>query len=106
MRIAYRLIFVFLLAAIVWLAYASVAPKRSPVSSAAPVTLPAPAQPGAVGAFDLASSSSDTRFSCDGRTMCTQMRSCEEAKYFLKNCPGTKMDGNHDGIPCQIQWCR
>jgi len=44
-------------------------------------------------------------FKCDGRTFCSQMTSCEEAKYFLNNCPNTKMDGNHDGIPCEEQWC-
>ena len=44
-------------------------------------------------------------FRCDGRTMCSQMTSCAEAKYFLRNCPGTKMDGNHDGVPCEQQWC-
>lgn len=44
-------------------------------------------------------------FACDGRTMCSQMRSCAEATYFLKHCPGTKMDGNHDGVPCEQQWC-
>jgi len=44
-------------------------------------------------------------FSCDGRTYCSQMRSCEEAKYFLNHCPNTKMDGDHDGIPCERQWC-
>lgn len=44
-------------------------------------------------------------FRCDGRTRCTQMTSCAEARYFLANCPGVKMDGNHDGVPCQDQWC-
>lgn len=44
-------------------------------------------------------------FRCDGRTRCTQMRSCEEAVYFLNNCPNTEMDGDHDGIPCESQWC-
>ena len=44
-------------------------------------------------------------FRCDGRTHCAQMTSCEEAKYFLANCPGVKMDGNRDGIPCEQQWC-
>ena len=44
-------------------------------------------------------------YQCDGRQYCSQMRSCDEAKYFLKNCPNTKMDGNHDGIPCEEQWC-
>jgi len=42
---------------------------------------------------------------CDGRTHCSQMRSCEEATWFLKNCPGVEMDGDHDGVPCQQQWC-
>jgi cold shock CspA family protein len=46
-----------------------------------------------------------TSFRCDGRTHCSQMTSCEEAKFFLKNCPGVKMDGNGDGIPCEQQWC-
>jgi hypothetical protein len=45
------------------------------------------------------------RFKCDGRTYCSQMTSCAEAKYFLQNCPGTKMDGNNDGVPCEKQWC-
>ncbi len=44
-------------------------------------------------------------YSCDGREHCSQMTSCDEAKYFLRNCPNTKMDGNNDGIPCENQWC-
>jgi hypothetical protein len=45
-------------------------------------------------------------FTCDGRTTCSQMTSCEEATYFLQNCPNTMMDGDHNGIPCEQQWCR
>lgn len=44
-------------------------------------------------------------FTCDGRTMCSQMTSCAEARLFLKHCPNTKMDGNRDGEPCEQQWC-
>jgi hypothetical protein len=44
-------------------------------------------------------------YQCDGRTYCSQMNSCEEATFFLRNCPETKMDGNNDGIPCEKQWC-
>jgi cold shock CspA family protein len=40
-------------------------------------------------------------FHCDGRQHCSQMRSRAEAEYFLMNCPDTKMDGDHDGIPCE-----
>ena len=46
------------------------------------------------------------QFKCDGRTYCSQMTSCAEATYFLRNCPGVKMDGNNDGVPCEQQWCR
>jgi cold shock CspA family protein len=45
-------------------------------------------------------------FRCDGRTECSQMTSCAEAEFFLANCPGARMDGNHDGEPCEQQWCR
>jgi cold shock CspA family protein len=44
-------------------------------------------------------------FQCDGRTLCSQMTSCAEATFFLQNCPNVKMDGNHDGVPCEQQWC-
>jgi len=46
-----------------------------------------------------------SRFSCDGRAHCSQMTSCEEAKFFVQNCPNTKMDGDGDGVPCESQWC-
>jgi cold shock CspA family protein len=48
---------------------------------------------------------SQSPFSCDGRTRCSQMKSCDEARYFLAHCPGVQMDGNHDGEPCERQWC-
>lgn len=45
------------------------------------------------------------KFTCDGRTHCSHMRSCAEATYFIQHCPNTKMDGDHDGVPCEQQWC-
>ena len=48
---------------------------------------------------------SKSGFRCDGRKVCSQMTSCAEAKYFLANCPGVKMDGDGNGIPCERQWC-
>lgn len=41
------------------------------------------------------------RFKCDGRQHCSQMRSRAEANFFTANCPDIKMDGDHDGIPCE-----
>ena len=43
---------------------------------------------------------------CDGRKRFTQMHSCEEATWFIENCPGMEMDGDHDGVPCEDQYCR
>ncbi|MEQ1512467.1 MAG: cold shock domain-containing protein [Lysobacteraceae bacterium] len=44
-------------------------------------------------------------YRCDGRTRCGQMHSCADATQVLQNCPGTEMDGDGDGIPCEQQWC-
>jgi endonuclease YncB( thermonuclease family) len=66
----------------------AVAPAMAPK----PVALPEPA--------------AAAPYRCDGRIYCSQMRSCAEATYFLKHCPGVKMDGNNDGVPCERQWCR
>lgn len=66
------------------------APALAP--ALAPTALP-PARPNPVA------------FRCDGRKLCSQMRSCNEAKYFLAHCPGVQMDGDGDGIPCETQWC-
>jgi len=46
-----------------------------------------------------------SKYSCDGRVWCSDMTSCDEAKFFIRNCQGTKMDGDGDGIPCESQWC-
>ena len=51
-------------------------------------------------------SSSTSAFVCDGRTHCSQMTSCAEATWFINHCPGTQMDGNNDGVPCESQWCK
>jgi cold shock CspA family protein len=46
------------------------------------------------------------QFRCEaGKTHCSQMRSCEEATFYIRNCPGTQMDGNNDGVPCERQFC-
>jgi hypothetical protein len=44
-------------------------------------------------------------YQCDGRTRCPQMTSCDEAIFFIRNCPNTEMDGDDDGTPCEKQWC-
>ena len=48
---------------------------------------------------------SPSRYTCNGKTHCSQMTSCEEATFYQQNCPGTTMDGDGDGVPCESQWC-
>jgi len=93
-----KIIVLLIVGAIGWQAYGKyqqrvVAPLASSVLDERPPVLPK----AAVAA---------NNYRCDGRTYCSQMTSCEEATWFLKNCPGTKMDGNNDGIPCEKQWCK
>jgi hypothetical protein len=52
-----------------------------------------------------AASDARSPYHCDGRVYCSQMTSCDEAEFFLANCPGVKMDGGGDGVPCERQWC-
>ena len=44
-------------------------------------------------------------FSCQGKHSCTEMISCEEATFYLRNCPDVRIDGDGDGIPCEDQLC-
>lgn len=61
--------------------------------------------PQAAIAVHSSDQSASSGFQCDGRTYCSQMASCAEATFFLRNCPNVQMDGNHDGVPCEQQWC-
>lgn len=52
-----------------------------------------------------AAASSEPAYRCDGREHCSQMRSCAEAHWMLRNCAGMKMDGDGDGEPCERGPC-
>lgn len=92
----FRLLMIAVLCFAAWKGYEAFEAKKA--RKAASVEVP----------FELPSKTSATNASyvCDGRKYCSQMTSCAEATYFLKNCPGVKMDGNNDGVPCEQQWCR
>lgn len=38
---------------------------------------------------------------CAGKTVCRQMTNCAEAKFYLTKCGVIKLDGDHDGVPCE-----
>ncbi|MFV5368726.1 cold shock domain-containing protein [Acinetobacter junii] len=52
------------------------------------------------------STANQTQFKCDGRQHCSQMKSYDEALWFIRNCSGTQMDGDNDGEPCERQFDR
>jgi len=66
---------------------------------------PAVDMPQIQGAQTPAAPVAANNYVCDGRQHCSQMHSCEEATWFIRNCPNTKMDGEGDGIPCEQQHC-
>lgn len=45
------------------------------------------------------------QFECEGKRHCSEMSSCKEATFYIRSCPNTNMDGDHDGIPCERQLC-
>jgi hypothetical protein len=91
-----RLLGLLLIAVLCWAGYARYEERRA-VATAESRAEPMP--------VSLADAPVEPHFSCDGRTRCPQMHSCAEAKFFLANCPGVKMDGDHDGVPCEREWC-
>ena len=63
------------------------------------------AAPQKAAGFHFNDDPATSAFKCGGRIHCSQMTSCSEATFFLKNCPNVQMDGNRDGVPCEQQWC-
>ena len=38
---------------------------------------------------------------CDKKRHCSQMGSCDEARFYFTRCGVKTLDGNNDGIPCE-----
>jgi maltooligosyltrehalose synthase len=96
-----NLIVLAILGAIGWFGYGKYKAMTAQGRAADPVV--ALARESAASA--TGSATARPEFSCDGRTHCSHMRSCAEATYFIQHCPNTQMDGDHDGVPCERQWC-
>lgn len=73
------------------------------LNSGAPGTPTTPAS--ALAAHGASVPAPTPRFSCNSRQHCSQMTSCAEATWVLQHCPDTKMDGDHDGVPCEDSLC-
>lgn len=95
------LLALIMIGALVWYGYGNYKPSSAPVTGGERT---APTRASVASDFTEAKPTS-AQLSCDGRTHCSQMRSCAEATYFIQHCPNTKMDGDNDGVPCESQWC-
>lgn len=40
-------------------------------------------------------------YACGSKHRCAQMRSCDEARFFLARCGVKSLDNNGDGVPCE-----
>ncbi len=87
---------IFIMAIFGFLVLTMMAPKKSTI----------PESGGAVSEPVISPDTQSSQvFHCAGKSKCSEMNSCDEAVYYLKNCPGTIMDGDGDGLPCEDQWC-
>ncbi|GGP23938.1 excalibur calcium-binding domain-containing protein [Silvimonas iriomotensis] len=72
--------------------------ENTPVVTSTPATVSSPEL--------LAANTTPVAFQCENKHYCHEMRSCEEARFYLNHCPDPKMDGDHDGVPCEQTLCR
>jgi deoxyribonuclease-1 len=70
-------------------------PPAAPAASAPAAPAPVPVTPPAT-----APTANPSGWTCGTKTTCSQMSSCEEAKFYLTQCGLTRLDGDGDGIPC------
>jgi len=55
---------------------------------------------GASGGYVRQDRAASDDFHCGRKHRCAEMRSCDEAHYFLSRCGLRTLDGDGDGIPC------
>lgn len=98
-----RIIWILVLAALGWYAwgkyqgYVKAEQAREAADTASRKVAPAPTRMTDPGV---------SFFTCDGRNSCTQMRSCEEARYFVRNCGINNGASGEGAASCESQWCK
>ena len=97
-----RIIVLVLLAAIAWIGWGKYQDHVHAKREAELASTPAKKK------FPPARANSATEvsfFTCDGRSTCKQMTSCEEARYFIKTCPNFNSGVFGEEPACEKQWC-
>ena len=99
-----RIILLMLLAAVAWFGWGkyeqSVRAERAAESAARQAATKTPLPVAKAGEAGV------SFFTCDGRNTCKQMTSCEEAKYFIKTCPGFNSGVFGEEANCEQHWCK
>ncbi|MEZ5452905.1 MAG: excalibur calcium-binding domain-containing protein [Thiothrix sp.] len=72
-------------------------PQTLPPKLAAPKKLPETVKPPAIGKSEIV----DFVGYCGSKRYCTQMQSCQEARFYLNKCGLDRLDKDNDGIPCE-----
>jgi Excalibur calcium-binding domain/Staphylococcal nuclease homologue len=49
-----------------------------------------------------ASSTNQASLSCGAKRFCEEMINCGEARFYLNSCGLTRLDGDGDGVPCEM----
>lgn len=44
---------------------------------------------------------SNSGFECAGKSKCGEMSNCAEANFYLNECGLSRLDRDHDGVPCE-----
>jgi endonuclease YncB( thermonuclease family) len=44
---------------------------------------------------------SGSSFECAGKSKCGEMSNCAEANFYLNECGLSRLDRDHDGVPCE-----
>ncbi|MFZ2727285.1 MAG: excalibur calcium-binding domain-containing protein [Methylococcaceae bacterium] len=86
---------IFILAILIWMSYEKYQSQRAEIDVNDNVSIE----------YENVPQTTKLSYHCDGRTYCSEMSSCEEARFFITHCPNTKMDGDNDRVPCEKQWC-
>lgn len=105
-----RLLLIVLVAAICWYGWGKYQERTNAPPPSQIVMKPLKKLLPAKGVNAASAAKSDepavTFFTCDLRSSCAQMTSCEEVKYFQKNCPGLAWEASGESPSCRSQWCK
>lgn len=84
--------------------YAALFGKAAPVATTPAAPAPVPTTP-ALAAPTAPVVAPSAGWTCGSKTTCGQMKSCDEAQFYLTTCGVNRLDGDGDGVPC-TQLCK